>query len=115
MKISELKPCACCGGTLIKPPIVNWYVVRASGAMLHRTHAREVLGLNTFFGGAIRLAEAMAPAADEAVVIWGDKDPVLMTEFHVCMDCFYSRFGELGRLMEAKADEPVSASAKGSA
>ena len=76
MKISDLKPCAACGGPLLCPPCAVWYVIRVSHAMPHPRHAREVLGLTQILGGAVKVAEAMAPAADEAVMVLGDKEPV---------------------------------------
>lgn len=75
MKISDLKPCACCGGPLLNPPVATWYVIRLSQAMLHPRHAREVVGLTQIFNGAMGLAEGMAPAADKAVMVLGDEDP----------------------------------------
>ena len=97
MKLSDLKPCAVCGGPL--PPI--WYVVRASMAMLNERAARGVLGLNTIFGGqALALAETMAPAADEAVMVAMDKDRDLMHEIHICQQCYLMKEVCMGELTE---------------
>lgn len=87
MKLSELKPCFKCGGPLVKPPAGNWFVVRISSAMIDPFAARQVGGLAMIFGGALGLAETMAPAPEKAVLILGDEQPALMAEFHLCMDC----------------------------
>jgi hypothetical protein len=103
MKLSELKPCASCGGPLLRPGIANWYVVRVSQALLHPGAAREVLGLNVYFGGALGIAEVMAPRADQAVAIIGDQPGAAWTELHLCFDC-YARKGsiDLASLVEVK-------------
>lgn len=91
MKLSELKPCACCGqGLLREPHVGNWYVLRWSMAMINPAAARQVAGLGMMFGGLERslpIAEAFAPGADKAVMILGDEDPSLLLEAHICMDC----------------------------
>lgn len=60
MKLSELTPCAICGGKIA--PV--FYRVTVEQMMIDPTAANQVLGLNTMFGGALRLAEAMAPRDD---------------------------------------------------
>jgi hypothetical protein len=102
MKLSELTPCAKCGGKLV--PI--WYVVRISMAMLARKATSSVLGLSQMFsagnplsGQALAIAEVMAPGADEAVIIAGDKDKSLMTEFNLCQQCYLE--GHLALIQES--------------
>lgn len=100
MKISELKPCAICRGPL--PPI--WYVVRMSMALLDKNATNAVLGLNQIWSGnALGLAEVMVPGADEAVIIGMDRDKELMTEIHVCSDCYLMRQVSLAELSEGAA------------
>ncbi len=84
MKLSELRPCDNCGGAFKGG---MFYVVRMSLAFVKAEAARQVLGLNTYFGGALKLAEAMAPEPD-AVVIGMDADENTMTEVFLCLDCF---------------------------
>jgi hypothetical protein len=54
LKLSELKPCAKCGGPLRKPPSIQWYVVRMCHAMLNPRATNEVLGLAQYFQGRAR-------------------------------------------------------------
>ena len=90
MKLSELKPCALCGGPLVaRQGLATWYVLRVSQAMVSPRAASQVMGLSQIFGGSLGLAEVLAPDADGAVMIFGDKDPRLMQELHICFDCFH--------------------------
>jgi hypothetical protein len=107
VKLSDLKPCACCGGPLIKPPIVTWHVIRVSTALLHPRHARETLGLAQMTGS-LAIAEVMGPAADAAVAIVGEQPGASWTELHVCFDCYCTKVGDLAGMCE-RADEPPSA------
>ena len=61
-------------------------MVRMSLAFVKQDAARQVLGLNMYFGGALNLAETMAPEPD-AVVIGMDKEAQTMTEVFLCQDC----------------------------
>lgn len=96
MKLSELRPCASCGGKLTP----MWYVIRVSHALINPTAGNQVLGLTQMFGGNLALAEVMAPETD-CVLITGDKEPSLMTEIHICQDCFLMKPIEMGILMES--------------
>lgn len=96
MKLSELKPCANCGGKIA--PI--WYVVRISQAMIKPKEGNQVLGLMQVLGGSLALAETMAPEA-HCVLVMGDADPTLMAEVAICQDCFLMKFTDLVILMEA--------------
>lgn len=84
MKLSDLRPCDNCGGAYKGG---MFYVVRMSLAFVKPEAARQVLGLNTYFGGALKLAEAMAPEPD-TVVIGMDMEKQTMTEVFLCQDCF---------------------------
>jgi hypothetical protein len=83
MRLSDLRPCENCGGPLGG----SFVVLRSSQAMLNPKAARVVMGTTMILGGALRLAEAMAGGADEAVLVFGDKDRELLNEFLLCQDC----------------------------
>lgn len=82
MKLSELTPCAGCGGPL--PPI--WQTVRVSITMLDRQATNETLGLTQFFQGNIALAEAMGGFSGREIV----EAPSPAT-FNLCQTCFLMR------------------------
>lgn len=110
MKLSELKPCSSCGGPLLTPPAGCWYVVRVSTAMVNPRAARQVVGLSMMFGGAMGLAEAMAPDPENAVLILGDQDKALLSEFHLCLDCVpVQLLGLLEKRAESEAANEVPA------
>jgi hypothetical protein len=98
VKLSDLKPCACCNRPLCKPPLSSWYVIRISQAMVNPRAANEVLGLTQVLQGALAIAEAFAPDAGNAVTILGDKEPALMREIHICLDCLHETLGRLANL-----------------
>lgn len=100
MKLSELKPCPLCNGPLLSQGMATWRCIRVSHATLDRRAAREVVGLTTMFGGALGLAEVMAPAAEDAVLVMGDKDKALMDEVHICYDCYVYKLEPLMLLVE---------------
>lgn len=88
MKLSELKPCAACGGPLLSKGMGTWYVVHISQAMLNARAANQVLAINQYFNGnALGLAEMFVPGSDDAVMIFGEKQPELWTKAHICMEC----------------------------
>lgn len=102
MKLSELKPCACCNGPLCLPGIGTWYVLRVCQAMVNPQAANEVLGMTQMYGGfhALGIAEAMAPRPDEAVMILGDEEPKLLEEIHVCFNCWTGELMPVYQLFE---------------
>lgn len=110
MKLSELKPCGCCSGPLLKPPCGSWYCLRMSIVILNPRAARGVIGLTTILGGALGIAEVLAPDADGAVVIAGDKEPELMEEIHVCFDCMTSKLAPIFEMFQqsARRDEQIT-------
>lgn len=110
MRLSELNPCALCGGPLRPKYAGGWYVLRVSLVMFTQA-ANEVLGLCQVYGGlrAIKIAEAMAPAADDAVMIAGEKDPELWQEVHVCMECYHEKLDAVARLMQQVAEQKKAA------
>lgn len=95
MKLSEMRPCAVCGGKLTP----FWYVARISQAMLNPRAANETLGLMQMFGGNLALAEVMGSRPD-CVMIMGDAEPSLMTELHICQECFLMKPLDMGILLE---------------
>lgn len=106
MKLSQLKPCASCRGPLLVKGIANWYVLRQTIALLRPNAAREVMGLTTMFGGALELAEAMAPAAEDAVAIMSDLPGAgKPSEIHICFNCYCDKFGNLPGLFENAGDD----------
>lgn len=95
MKISEMRPCISCDGPLIGPgkgPM--FYVLRYSLAMADQKNYSGVAGVMQIVGGgkeslaALNIAEAMAPRADDAFIIAGDKEPELWTKVFLCQPCF---------------------------
>jgi hypothetical protein len=104
MKLSELKPCACCSGPLLTRGIIQWYVLRQTMAMLKPQDTNRVLGLTQFFQGSIALAEAFETS--KPVTILGDCEPELMTEIHICFNCWISnKFDAVRPLFEAEAEK----------
>lgn len=79
MKLSDLKPCAICGGKIA--PL--FYRVTIEQMMIDAAAANQVIGLNTVFGGALRLAEAMAPNDDVTLKL--QENTVIL-----CGDCAYT-------------------------
>lgn len=83
MKLSEVRPCDCCGGKIAP----NFYVVRGSLAVFSPQAANATLGLTQMFGGALALAEAMSPDP-EVVKIAGEFDKSLWHELFLCQSCY---------------------------
>lgn len=86
MKMSELKPCANCGGPLLLERMGTWHVLRSTQAMVSPQAANALMGLAKMFGGAVSLAEAFAPG--DPVLIVGDREPSTVDEYHLCFECF---------------------------
>lgn len=81
MKLSELRPCALCGGKVY--PI--FYRVRVEQVMVDVGKVNQVLGLNHVLGGkALGVAEAMSPV-DEVTFEVGSKEAIL------CQECAFGR------------------------
>lgn len=104
MKLSELKPCACCKGPLISASARFWYCVRVSQVILDPKAMRDTIGLMQIMGGrddawTLKVAETLSPNA-EAATILGDKERALMTELHICFECMIGRFGDLMGVVE---------------
>lgn len=98
MKLSELAPCKSCGGPLLSKGVAQWYVLRKSAAMIRVKDANRVLGLTQFFQGSVALAEIFETS--KPVMVLGDCEPVLMTEVHVCYNCWVSdKFDSVRMLM----------------
>lgn len=115
MKLSELKPCAACGGSL--PPL--WHVVRTSMAMFKPGAMRDTMALVEKFGGlrnpgALAVAEIMSPDP-ECITILGDEKPELMIEFNLCQRCFLKGSMDIALLAECaqkKTEPPVEEAAE---
>ena len=91
MKLSELRPCDGCGGKLLADHCATFYVITSTQAMVSARAANEVLGMTQFFQGNLALAEVMGPRPDEAVMVFGEKDPNLLTKILLCFDCYCSK------------------------
>lgn len=114
MKLSEIHPCDNCGGKL--GPV--FYVLRFSSAVVNAREANEVLGLTQYFGGALGLAEVMAPRDEVVHVAMDDDDPEirsLMIEAIICNDCYTSKLvlglvaEKVRARQEHKDDPPIGA------
>jgi hypothetical protein len=71
--------------------------------MLNERATRGVLGVHQILGGSAQtlgIAEAMAPAAGDAVTVGMDKNPELMTELHICQECYMMKSINLALLCE---------------
>lgn len=108
VKLSELKPCVCCGGPLLIPGVGNWYVLRQTIGILNPTASRQVSGMMQFFNGSMKLAEVFTPDAENAVFILCDHpNAPKASEIHVCLGCYIEKFGNLPWLFEA-SDEYIA-------
>lgn len=105
MKLSDLTPCACCH----QPLAPHFYIVRVSQAMVMPQATREVMGTAMILGGlenpgALRIAEVMAPNAENAVMVFGDEDSALMTELIICQQCVLTGNTDLAIAMTENND-----------
>lgn len=104
MKLSDLRPCDKCGARMSGP----FYVIRVSQAMVMPS-AQQQVGLALMLGS-LALAEAMGPDPD-VVKVFGDENPALMTELHLCQECFLLEDVPAAELME-KASRAEAAPAE---
>lgn len=95
MKISELRACLQCDGPILGPGKGGqFYVIRSSIALVNPQNWSGVTGVMQIVGGgresmaALRVAEVMAPSAEDAVSIGGEKYPELWNEAVICSDCY---------------------------
>lgn len=104
-KLSDLEPCMnpACRGPLTR----GFVVVHMSQALVNAAAANSVLGLHQHFasgGGppaaAFALAEHFSPRSDEAVLVFGDKDPSLYTTVILCQDCWSTKDFNLAHLFD---------------
>lgn len=77
MKLSDLRPCDGCGGSVA--PV--FYILRVSLAAINTTAANQTLGLRQMFGGNMALAEAFSPS-EPVMQVEGD------TEIRLCIQCY---------------------------
>jgi hypothetical protein len=87
MKISELRVCDACGGSVLP----MFFVVRLSAAILSPDAAKDVWKLVQMLGGmrtrgALATAEALVPEPD-CIKILGDEDSELITQLFICTGC----------------------------
>lgn len=104
MKLSELKPCASCGGPLLKPPAGNWYVLRQTIAMVMPGATQQVMGLAAYFRGHIGLAEAFAPDVEAVTILADVPEAPPAAEIHICLECYAFKFSELAMLFEKQRE-----------
>lgn len=99
-KLTDLRPCDACGG----PVGLQFYTVRLSLTLVKADAVNQFMGMHQFFGGraSIPLIENFAPAAAEAVVVAGDRDPSLMTECVICQGCYLDAPIDLALLTEKR-------------
>lgn len=95
MKLSELHPCDHCHGALDQ----HFYVVKVTHAFINARATNEVLGLNQFFQGGLKLAETFAPN-DNPVAVAGEFDKSLWDELLLCRDCVLKNEISLAMAME---------------
>jgi hypothetical protein len=107
MKLSELRPCVSCNHPPIGPGKGPFYVVRITMAMVNSKAASGILGAMQIVSGgsppthaALVIAEALAPAAEDFVMIFSEKDPSLQTELVLCQDCFLMKDHNFAVLVE---------------
>ena len=97
IKMLDLRPCDKCGGPLAH----GFYVLNISQALINHKVVNEFMGMHQFFGGqSLQLTELFSPSADDAVLVFGEKDPGLMTRLFICQDCFLQKDLDLALLME---------------
>lgn len=98
MKLSELRPCSFCGGKIA--PL--FYVLEMKFALVGAGAANRVFGLAAILGGlsaqALRIAEAMSPDADTAVVV--SEEPGTNHKLFLCQNCFMDGPIDLARAVE---------------
>lgn len=96
MKLSDVKPCACCGGPLLVDQMQHWYEFRVSMVIINQRATQQVLGVMAILGGvqALGIAEAMA-STPEAVMVMGEHDKELYTQAHICFRCYRKPLAEI--------------------
>lgn len=93
MKLSQLRPCDCCGEGLLQSKdgsrYALFYLVTVDRALIRPGAAGRVMGLAQFLGDSLMLAEVMGPDADDAVAIASKVDPELKAdEYMLCQRCY---------------------------
>ena len=113
MKLSELHPCDGCGGPLLKPGQIQFYVIRSTSALVSPRAFNEVRGLSTYFQGALGLAEVFAPEPDVVKLVADEKidgqDGWREGEILCCFDCYCEK--PVAHLVEARNDRREAARA----
>lgn len=97
LKLSELEPCSFCEGSIA--PL--FYVLDIKFGLFGRG-TNQVLAMSNFFGGgagALQIAEAMSPGANEAVLVAEDVKQLGIRLF-ICQKCFLEEEVGLARAVE---------------
>lgn len=99
-KLTDLRPCDRCGG----PVGFQFYTVRTSLTFVKLQAVQQFAGMHMFFGGraSAALIENFAPEAADAVIVAGDQEPKLMTEFVICSGCYLDHPIDLPMLTEQR-------------
>jgi len=91
MKLTDLRPCAGCGGQINKGGNPVFYVVRASQAVLNPGAISRAMGGVQMVGGHFGIADALGmTGGDEIAKIVGDEPDGKWTELQFCQDCYLS-------------------------
>lgn len=111
MRLLDLRPCDNCHG----PIAPQFYVVRVSMAFIKPDAVNEFMGMHQFFGGraSAAMVENFAPAAADAVIVAGDREPSLMTELLICHTCYLDTPIDLPLLSERINERRKRAEAAG--
>ena len=110
IKVSELHPCDKCHGKIYP----MFYVVRVCMGVIKPEAVNQFFGMNQFFQGRApaELIENFAPAAGDAVIVCGDEEPTLMTEFFFCQNCYLGGSIDLSRLVEKRNEKEEAQAAQ---
>ncbi len=113
MKLSQARPCDKCRGKIAP----QFYRVRVDLAFFSPRNANAVLGTAQILGGigALAVAEAMAPGAEDAIVCAGDKEPELLDTLFICQECYLAGEIDLAVLLEQLHARREGARADGAA
>lgn len=111
MKLSELRPCDCCGEGLLQSKdgthYAMFYLVSVDRALLRPGAVNRVMGMAQYFGGSLALAEVMGPDADEAVAVASKLDPELKADdYMLCQRCHTTiPLGVIGEIVDKRQAE----------
>ncbi len=112
MKVRDLRPCDSCGGQIAgRMPDgstrIQFYVVKATAAILDARAINQHMGLATMFNGSHALAEVFSSQPEVAHVVGDHKESGGWTEALLCLDC-YCKPLNLAALAETINDRQAS-------